>query len=255
MLGIKASIGWAKIRPIYFGQAKNAVVAYFGDEIALRFQTMQHHHLRVERTAHYYTLGTPGPQVRQLWIVCHGYAQLADEFLENFRLLENDHTLVLAPEGLNHFYRKGFDGPVGATWMTRRHRAHEIADYTHFLQSIYNQYVVQLSPDVRIVLLGFSQGTATVCRWMLHSLPRFHDLVLWAGLPPEDLDYAAHHDYLATKKLYLLYGTSDPFLTAERRSAVQAIEHKNGIDFGEKPFEGGHEILPDTLRELLSSLN
>ena len=87
---------------------------------------MQQHTLNIQSTAHYYTLGTPGEHVKQFWIVCHGYAQLADEFLENFKLLENDHTLVVAPEGLNHFYRKGFDGPVGANWMTRRHRTVEI---------------------------------------------------------------------------------------------------------------------------------
>ncbi|MFN0036555.1 MAG: alpha/beta hydrolase [Saprospiraceae bacterium] len=216
---------------------------------------MQHHTISILRTAHYYSLGTPGPQVRQFWIVCHGYAQLADEFLENFRLLENDRTLVIAPEGLNHFYKKGFDGPVVANWMTRHQRRSEIEDYANYLQALYEHYMAQLPPDVRVVLLGFSQGTATVCRWMLEKQPRFHDLLLWAGLPPEDLDYAAQRDYLADKNLYLLYGTSDPFLTPDRMNTVQEIETKNGIDFGERSFEGGHEILPDTLRELLLNLN
>lgn len=216
---------------------------------------MQQHTLNIQSTAHYFTLGTPGEHVKQFWIVCHGYAQLADEFLENFKLLENDHTLVVAPEGLNHFYRKGFDGPVGANWMTRRHRTDEIEIYANYLQKLYDFYVPQLPQDVRIVLLGFSQGTATVCRWMLAKQPKFHDLLLWAGLPPEDLDYAAHKAYLADKKLYLLYGTTDPFLTPDRMTTVQEIETKNGIDFGERSFEGGHEILPDTLRDLLLNLN
>lgn len=216
---------------------------------------MQQHSLSINRTAHYYTLGAPGPKVRQLWIVCHGYAQLADDFLKNFGLLDNEHTLVVAPEGLNHFYRKGFDGPVGANWMTRHLRQSEIEDNANYLQTIYEHYLPLLPADVRIVLLGFSQGTATVCRWMLQKQPRFHDLLLWAGLPPEDLDYAAHREYLADKKLYLLYGTHDPFMTPDRRTTVQDIETKNGIDFGEQSFEGGHEILPDTLQDLLSKLN
>jgi len=218
-------------------------------------QPMQHHTISVQRTAHYYVQGTPGPQIKQFWIVCHGYAQLADEFLKNFQLLENEHTLVVAPEGLNHFYKKGFDGEVGGNWMTRHQRRYEIEDYANYLQKLYEHYLPQLRSDVRIVLLGFSQGTATVCRWMLEKFPKFHDLLLWAGLPPEDLDYAAHKDYLADKKLYLLYGTHDPFLTPDRMSTVQEIEKKNDIDFGERSFEGGHEILPDTLRELLLNLN
>ena len=221
----------------------------------LQSRLMQHHTISVQRTANYYSFGTPGPNVKQFWIVCHGYAQLADEFLENFRLLDNEQTFVIAPEGHNRFYRKGFDGPVVANWMTRRHRQSEIEDYAHYLQSIYDQYVPQLPPDVRIILLGFSQGTATICRWILEKKPHFHDLLLWAGLPPEDLDYAAHKEYLASKKLYLLYGTHDPFLTPDRMNSVQEIEDKNGIDFGERSFEGGHEILPDTLLEMLKNIN
>lgn len=216
---------------------------------------MGHHKLNVTKTAHYYTLGTPGPHVQQLWIVCHGYAQLASEFLENFRLLDNGSRLVVAPEGLNHFYKKGFSGAVGATWMTRHCREDEIADNTAYLEALLNRYVSALSPDVRIVLLGFSQGTATVCRWILRYHPHFHDLVLWAGMPPEDLDYQAHKAYLSDKNLYLLYGSNDPFLTPDRFAQLQEIEAHSGVDFEEKPFEGGHEIPDGVLRDLLQKLN
>ncbi len=216
---------------------------------------MQHHKLNVSKTAQFYTLGSPGPHIRQLWIVCHGYAQLASEFLDDFRLLDNGHTLVVAPEGLNHFYKKGFSGPVGATWMTRHCREDEIADNATYLETLLNRYSSALSPNIRIVLLGFSQGTATVCRWILRYHPHFHDLVLWAGMPPEDLDYQAHKDYLADKNLYLLYGSSDPFLTPDRFAELHEIEAQSGVDFEEKPFEGGHEIPGDALRDLLQKLN
>jgi predicted esterase len=51
-----------------------------------------------------------------------------------------------------------------------------------------------------------------------------------------------------------LYGTSDPFLTPERLSTVQSIESKNGIDFGEHAYDGGHEIPGDQLRALLAKM-
>lgn len=212
-------------------------------------------HLVVPRTAHYVQLGEPGPHIRQFWIVCHGYAQLADEFMENFHELDNRERLLVAPEGMHYFYRKGFDGPVGATWMTRRFREAAIADNAHYLQALYERYVPFLSPDVRIVFLGFSQGTATLCRWLMRNKPHFHDLILWAGLPPEDLDYAAEKDYLHTKNLYLLYGSSDPFITEARLQEVQDIEQKNGIDFQENTFDGGHEIPIGKLKELLEKMN
>jgi predicted esterase len=216
---------------------------------------MQHHRFRVERTAHYYTIGEPGPHIRQFWLVCHGYGQLANEFLQDFEQLNNEHTLVVAPEGMNHFYRKGFSGPVGANWMTRHFREDEIRDYAKYLQDLYTHYLAQLPKDVRVVLLGFSQGTATVCRWMLAMQPHFHDLLLWAGLPPEDLDYQKFHNYLADKNLYLLYGSSDPFLTPDHLTQLHEMEEKNGVDFGELPFEGGHEIPSEALHAFLQKFN
>ncbi len=216
---------------------------------------MQHHKLNVTRTAQYYTLGEPGPQIRQLWIVCHGYAQLASAFIQDFQILNNGQTLVVAPEGLNHFYKKGFSGDVGANWMTKHFREDAIADNGAYMQALLNRCTAQLSHDVRVILLGFSQGTATLCRWILRYHPVFHDLILWAGLPPEDLDYQSHKDYLSDKNLYLLYGSNDPFLTPDRFTQLQEIEASSGIDFDEKSYEGGHEIPPQALKDLLQKLN
>ena len=215
---------------------------------------MHQHKLNVSKTAHYYSLGEPGAHVRQLWLVCHGYAQLASEFIHDFSILDLERTLVIAPEGLNHFYKKGFSGAVGANWMTRHFREDAIADNAAYLQAVYNRYTAMLPADIRIILLGFSQGTATVCRWILRYHPHFHDLVLWAGLPPEDLDYQAHKSYLTDKNLYLLYGSSDPFLTPDRLEQLQEIEQNNNIDFSESSFEGGHEIPNAALRDLLEKL-
>ncbi|MEZ4894852.1 MAG: hypothetical protein R3A50_17685 [Saprospiraceae bacterium] len=216
---------------------------------------MDAHKITISKTAHFFTLGTPGTHIKQIWIVCHGYAQLADDFLKEFISLDDGTRLVIAPEGMNHFYQRGFDGPVVANWMTRRHREDEISDYALFLQTLYKQFTAQCAPDVRVVLLGFSQGTATICRWMLRHQPHFHDLLLWAGLPPEDLDYAAHKEYLGSKNLYLLYGSHDPFLTPDRINMVDEIEQKNNIDFGARTFEGGHEIPQTTLADFIKKMN
>ncbi len=74
-------------------------------------------------------------------------------------------------------------------------------------------------------------------------------------MPPEDLDYAAHQAYLGEKNLYLLYGSHDPFLTPDRLSSVEEIEQKHQVDFDERTFEGGHEILPDTLLTFIKNMN
>lgn len=216
---------------------------------------MIHHKIQVAKTAHFFTLGQPGPAVRRLWICCHGYGQLAAAFLENFVELNDGSNFIVAPEGFNRWYRKGFAGEVVANWMTRLDREDEIADYSNFLQLVHSQCVAQLPADVKIILLGFSQGTATVNRWILRHRPAFDHLVLWAGLFPEDLDYAAAADYFSDKKLWLVYGSNDPFLTDERMAEQENLIEKNRLDVQEKQFVGEHEIDRDELRRLLENFN
>jgi len=64
---------------------------------------VEERHLRVERTARYYRLGGGGG-VRQLWVACHGYRQLAGHFLRRFEALDDPSRLIVAPEGLSRFY-------------------------------------------------------------------------------------------------------------------------------------------------------
>ncbi|MCS6928160.1 MAG: hypothetical protein NZM43_01565 [Saprospiraceae bacterium] len=208
---------------------------------------MEHHTLAVSRTAHYYVLGTPGPQIRQLWLACHGYGQLASEFLEQLRPLDDGYRLIVAPEGLNYFYKKSFDGPVGANWMTRYQRDAAIADNNAYLEALLHQYTSLLLPHVRLVLFGFSQGVATLCRWITCHHPPFDDFILWAGLPPEDLDYRKHANYLAVRNLFLYLSPDDPLITAERRLQVTRIEQRDGIFFHKRTFVGAHDIPADAL--------
>jgi len=79
-------------------------------------------------------------------------------------------------------------------------------------------------------------------------------LVLWGGLPPEDIDYTTHKTYLSDKNLYLLYGSQDPFLTPDRMAELQAMEKQHGIDIDESRFEGGHEIPEDALQQFVRKI-
>src|SRR2546425_1041706 len=89
---------------------------------------MQEHHLAVDKTARYYSLGEPGPATRQLWFVCHGYGQLAGRFLRHFEPLDDGSRVIIAPEGLSRFYlsESPAERRVGASWMTREDRLVEM---------------------------------------------------------------------------------------------------------------------------------
>lgn len=208
---------------------------------------MQEHQLKISKTAHYYTLGSPGPHIKKCWIVTHGYGQLASSFIQDFKVLEASDTLVIAPEGLSRFYWGGFVGPVVASWMTSKNRLDEIADYCQFLQQIYDQYIPQLAPDVQITLLGFSQGTATQCRWLHRLRPHFHRLILWAGLLPDDLDFTPMSPYFAPKEIHFVYGTEDRFLDEKRLQWQRDFAKKNLIDLKISSFTGKHKVYAEPL--------
>ncbi|MEL6924756.1 MAG: phospholipase, partial [Bacteroidota bacterium] len=170
------------------------------------------HKIQVQRTTQYYTVGTPGPHIRNFYIACHGYGQLAKKFIYKFEEVDDGKTLVVAPEGLSRFYFKREPEIIGASWMTREDRLDEIEDYTRHIRSLYDQYRTILPADVNIVLFGFSQGCATQVRWLMKTLPAFHHLVLWAGLLPEDIDYTPHQSYFADKQVHFICGDQDEFI-------------------------------------------
>jgi len=183
-------------------------------------------------------------------MVCHGYGQLARTFIRRFRGLDDGETFVVAPEGLSHFYWEGYTGEPVASWMTKEHRLDEIADYANYLQTLYDHYLPQLAEDVQIILLGFSQGTATQCRWVMRNFPHFDHLVLWAGQLPDDLDYTAHTDFFSKKKLYFVYGTADPFVTEERVAWQQNFAEEQHLLFDVMLFDGKHEVEKKALQML-----
>ncbi|MDP4710412.1 MAG: hypothetical protein NWR67_00990 [Saprospiraceae bacterium] len=199
------------------------------------------HSLMVQKTAHYFTLGEPGEHVRYLWIVCHGYGQLARKFIRKFDFLDRSAHLVIAPEGLSRFYWQGFHGEPVASWMTREDRLDEIRDYAAYLSQLYATYVPRC-PQAKIVLLGFSQGVATQLRWMLQDFPAFDHLILYAGMLPDDLDYRSHQSYLRGGNTHLLYGTEDEFLSADALSRMQMLIRDNDLELRVHTFAGNHQV-------------
>ena len=137
---------------------------------------MQEHFLTTPRTARYFTLGAPA-SAREFWFACHGYGQLASRFLERFRGIEAEGRCIIAPEGLSRFYltESSTERRAGASWMTREDRLHEIDDYVRYLDALCSAIGAARGA---ITALGFSQGTATVCRWAALGSARIDRLIL-----------------------------------------------------------------------------
>lgn len=199
-------------------------------------------HFTTQRTARYYTIGQNTEDAQHFWITCHGFAQLAGEFIKEFEPLAALGGKIVAPEALNRFYTRGFDGRVAATWMTRDDREAEIADYVAYLDGLYKQETQNLQPLANKHILGFSQGATTVCRWVAARKPDFNHLWLCSGDLPHDLDWDAFKAALQGKKLHLVIGNSDPLITAERKSGTQRKIEEYGLNYKLHEFEGAHEI-------------
>lgn len=209
--------------------------------------------------ARYFKLGEINTATQQVWFVLHGYGQLAEYFLRKFRPLERPEICVIAPEGLSRFYledvnkrSQGGSQRVGATWMTRENRLMDIDNYLNYLHAIYQQEVGTRT-DLKVTILGFSQGAATASRWALENKVHFNRLILWAGIFPEDMDFQRGHEVLSSKVVELVYGTQDPFLNDERLVHMRTLTEKLKVEASVKTFAGGHEIEEATLLSLAMS--
>jgi predicted esterase len=210
---------------------------------------MEAHKIEVTRTAHFYTLGIAGPSTQYCIIACHGYGQLAKNFIRKFDGIAGEDTLVIAPEALSKFYWQGFSGDPVASWMTREHRLDEILDYCRYLSQLYLEYKKILPENVKIILFGFSQGCATQMRWVFQDQPTFDTLVLWAGMMPDDLDYLANVHLWMNRDVHFIYGTQDEFITPERMDHYQTFFQNNQIPVVQRRFTGTHTVDRATLAE------
>ncbi len=212
---------------------------------------MHQKNIIIPKTARYFILGDITDTIEQVWFVCHGYAQLANYFIKNFEVLNDGKTLIVAPEGLNRFYWKGFSDRVVASWMTKEDRECDIHDYVNFLNCVYDDVISSLkNKKVRVNVLGFSQGTATVCRWLANNKVKVDNLILWAGAFPEDMNFEADKVVFDAMKIVAVIGNQDEFLTEEAIAMQLLFLNKHKISIDLIRFQGKHEINKEALIQL-----
>ncbi|WP_019986739.1 alpha/beta hydrolase [Rudanella lutea] len=220
----------------------------------------QEHHLTVSRTARYYTLGGEAPeQVTDLWFVLHGYGQLARYFIRRFDVLDLDHTLVVAPEGLSRLYLDAEYGKIGASWITREDRDHEIADYTVYLNTLYDTVLAQYNltdKPLRVTFFGFSQGAATACRWLANRLGAGRGgavvrLVLWAGFFPNGLADVIDPAALAPLETLYIYGRADEYIVQMPDPEAYIARLQADLPTLQVvPFDGKHVVEREVIKRL-----
>jgi predicted esterase len=198
--------------------------------------------------ARYSKLGEINEQTKEVWYVLHGYGQLAQYFVRKFKPLSEKGICVIAPEGLSRFYLQGNQGRVGATWMTKENRLMDIENYTTYLDSIHQKEIG--SRTIKTTLFGFSQGAATVMRWVMNNQVRFDRMVLWAGLFPPDIDFTKGAELLKGKQIIEVLGKRDEFIDSERIQEMMKLNQQLNIDPTILEFEGKHELNDQVLKSI-----
>lgn len=214
------------------------------------------HHLTVQRTARYYTLGELSLTTTHIWFCLHGFGQLATYFSRKFTTLADENTCIVLPEGLSRSYLDSTYKRVGASWLTREDKEHEIIDFLTYLNTLYNSVLNGRDrSSLHITVLGFSQGAAVACRWLNQmdnqaSSIRIDRLILWAGYFPNGLRELIDPDKLATIETHYVYGQQDNYIT--HMDDVQGYLNRIQADVPTlkmTAFEGGHKVDPEVLRQ------
>ncbi|HRH37536.1 MAG TPA: hypothetical protein PK760_04290 [Flavobacteriales bacterium] len=204
----------------------------------------------MQRIARYHVLGEV-PGAKEIWIVLHGYGQLARYFLNNFEGLQEGRCIV-APEGLSRFYLDAEHARVGATWMTREDRLHEIEDHIAYLDTLCDELKSLANKDVRINALGFSQGVATASRWCAQGRTKLHTLVLWAGSIPPEFD----RDALAQWKInevHTVLGDKDDYAEPAELDKQTLRFEAAELKVTKHLFQGGHKLDQVVLKKVIGA--
>lgn len=209
---------------------------------------MDINYFETPRTSRYYTLKNSEIPIDTVLFVLHGYGMSAAKFLEEFKAVLEPGMMIVAPEGLSRYYRKGHSGDVVASWMTKDDREHEITDYVKYLDGVYNRVVE--NENVKSVVLGFSQGASTASRWTVLGNCHHQALLIWAGEFAPEITQDIDNKMI----VWNICGDQDEFIDLNRHK--QQTNRLRDLNFTthEVVFNGRHQVDTGTVKSILMEL-
>lgn len=227
------------------------------------FRVFEQRHIEVPKQARYAILGSLEADLSEVWFVCHGHGQLAARFLSRFLPLERDDRLFIAPEALSRYYLAppvagphAPGTPIGASWMTAEDRECEIEDYVKYLGLLHDEiFSVVDRSKVKLWVLGFSQGAATVARWVVRGKVEPDQVVFFAGLLPPELGAEGAARLTQRCPLTIVVGRHDEFARPDLIATQEAHLAELNVPHRLITFDGGHEITREALDRLTQSVS
>jgi len=200
-------------------------------------------------TNSYSTLNQLSTKTENVWIVFHGIGYLSRYFIRLFDGLEPDKNYIIAPQAPSKYYKGNDYKRVGASWLTKENTAIETENILRYMDTIYQN--IHFSKNVKLIVLGYSQGVSIATRWVAKRKIQCQSLVLISGGFPKELVKEDFDHLPETTKAVHIFGEKDPFydikkIEPEKRriqsilSQIQFITH-----------QGGHELDPETLNTVV----
>jgi len=202
-------------------------------------------------SAPYYTRGSLTPNTRQIWLIFHGYGQLANEFAGLFSSLASEENYLIFPQGLSKFYLKGIDNKIGTNWMTSLDREIDIKNYTTYLDLIFEHEIKPNAEKAALNILGFSQGGHTASRWIYHSAITYNKLILWGTTLAHEIDSMIIRSSFSSGGNFVVLGDQDKYIKEEQLGIIKKRYQKIGFNYELLQYHGGHDIYPEILNRII----
>ncbi len=192
-------------------------------------------------------------------LALHGWGANAHDLLGLAPYLHGGRALVLCPQGPVSF--EIGPGTLGYGWfpitgsgpMDPGAFARGKAAISAFLDAACEQYPVDRR---KLVVLGFSQGGVMAYDLVLREPGRFAGLAALSAWLPEPLAATLEPDPAReVLPTFVAHGSQDPMIPVERgRESRDALE-RLGVPSVYREYPMGHEIRPETLRDLAEWLD
>lgn len=211
--------------------------------------------ISIVKTHKYSQLGEFSKKTNTVWIVLHGYGMLSEYFIKKFECILNDSTVVIAPEGSNRFYLENNYYRVGASWMTKLDKEKDIEDNISFIQTLYSNIIDEIGhTNFKLNTLGFSQGGATLVRWIMSNSITIDSLILWGSDIPKDCLTKEKKSRWSLIDVKLVIGNQDEYINEENKQKVIDLISSYGLKYELVEYEGSHKIIEKELEKIAAGL-
>ncbi|MEZ4776367.1 MAG: esterase [Bacteroidia bacterium] len=205
--------------------------------------------------APYFFMGELTENTRHIWVACHGHGQLARYFMKRFDFLDLQEHYLIAPQGPDRFYMDNYTR-IGASWTTRENREMHIENQLNYLDSVFDTETADVDwSQVKLHLLGFSQGVSAITRWAASRKILFDSLSLWAGGFPPELTKDQWSFVKSSARTFAIIGRQDEYLTEERLEEQKKLISGVFENCEFILFEGKHEMNREVLATLVEKIS